>query len=337
MTRDTTGTAARVALRATAFSWPDRTVTVADLPGRATLNAAEREAMTGLGIGRIYADDTVSGFELASAAARDALARAGLAPSDIGALILIEPRAPESLMVSEATRLQAVLGLDRATVFTVGGLGCVSVTPALLTARGLIAADHEMDNVLIVHGSKPVAPLRYRHPVTVSGDGGMAAVISRTGPTRILDILQETNGDYWDLFAVDYRVRPANRWQERCRDLHDYTFLLAVESGTRLRAMHTKLLRRNNINPDDDLVHIGHNLSDGSLHFIEETLDVEITPACYDNLHHHGHLGPNDVLLNLRTAIERGELHPGQRALLINSSPVAAWSLVLVETHDDAG
>ncbi|HEY3873466.1 MAG TPA: hypothetical protein VGM10_34230 [Actinocrinis sp.] len=335
MTTEATGTAARVALRATAFSWPDRTVSVADLPGRATLNAAEREAMDGLGIDQVCADDAVGGFELARAAARDALAQAGLAPSDVSALVVIEPRAPEALMVSEATRLQAVLGLDRAVVFTVGGLGCVSLTPALLTARGLIAADSRTDNVLVVHGSKPVAPLRYRHPVTVSGDGGMAAVVSRTGPIRLLDILQESNGDYWDLFAVDYRIRPANRWRERCRDLHDYAFRLAVESGSRLRSMHARLLERNRLGPDDDVVHIGHNLSEGSLRFVEETLGVKIAPVCFDNLRRYGHLGPNDVLLNLRTAIERGELRGGRRALLINSSPVAAWSLVLVET--DAG
>lgn len=332
MTMEATRTAAGAALRSMAFSWPDRVVTVADLPGRATLNAAEREAMDSLGIDQVHADDTVSGFELACTAARDALAKAGVTACDVGALVVIEPRAPEALMVSEATRLQAVLGLQRATVLTVGGLGCVSITPALLTARGLIAADHEMDNVLIVHGSKPVAPLRYRHPVTINGDGAMATVVSRTGPTRLLDIVQESNGEYWDLFAVDYRIRPANRWQERCRDLHDYNFRLAIESGHRLRTMHTRLLQRNQLSPDDDVVHIAHNLSAGSLHFLEETLGIKITPACYDNLRQHGHLGPNDVLLNLDTALEHGELHHGQRALLINSSPVAAWSLTLIET-----
>ncbi|CAM3845413.1 ketoacyl-ACP synthase III family protein [Kibdelosporangium persicum] len=320
-----------VALKAVAFSWPDRAVAVAGLPGRAVLGATERETLAGLGIERIRADDAVSGFELAAGAARQALSRAGVAPADVGALVVIEPRSPETLMSSEATRLQAALGAGRAVVFSVGGLGCVSVTPALLAARGLVAADADMDNVLVVHGSKPVTPLRYRHPVTVNGDGGMAAVISRQGRVRIVDILQETNGDYWDLFAVDYRDRPSARWRERCRDLHDYSFALAVESGNRLRALYTKLLERNDLRAEDIDGHIGHNLSVGSLRFVEDALGVRIAGTCFDNLRQYGHLGPNDVLLNLQVAMENGELCDGQRVLLVNSSPVAAWSMVLVE------
>lgn len=329
-------TTAPVALRGLGFSWPDRTVPVAGLPGLAALGTSERETVAGLGIDEVRADDAVSGFELAAQAARKALADAGVAAADVGALVLVEPRAPETLMSSEVTRLQALLGAEQAVVFTVGGLGCVSVTPALLTARGLLAADPGLDNVVVAHGSKPVAPLRYRHPVTVSGDGGMAAVVARRGRVRIVDVLQETNGDYWDLFAVDYRTRPAGRWREQCRDLRDYSFRLAVESRNRMRALHAKLLARNGMGPDDLAGHVGHNLSAGSLRFIEETLGVTVVAACFDNLRRYGHLGPADVVLNLHTAVEHGELRAGQRAVLVSASPVAAWSMVLVEV-DGAG
>ncbi|MEU2775685.1 hypothetical protein ABZ646_22795, partial [Streptomyces sp. NPDC007162] len=60
-------------------------------------------------------------------------------------------------------------------------------------------------------------------------------------------------------------------------------------------------------------------------------------PACRENLRQYGHLGPNDVFLNLRTALDRKELAPGDLAVLINVSPVAAWSLLLVETGSQEG
>ena len=318
---------ALAALRATAFTWPDRTVAVDALPA---LTADERAACAGLGIEEIRADDTVSATDLAASACRAALAEAAVDPGDVGALVLVEPRAPDALLASDVTRLQALLGLAEATAFTVGGLGCVSSTPALLTARGLLAADPRLNHVLIAHGSKPAAPRRYRHPVTVNGDGGMAVVVSRSGPVRLLDLVQHSNGDYWDLFSLDYRTRPASRWVERCRDVREYTFRLAVESRNRLRALYAELLERNGLQPSDIDCHIAHNLSEGSLRFIAEALDTEVAPSCADNLRRYGHLGPADVLLNLHTELRAGGKRPGWRAVLVNASPAAAWSAALV-------
>ena len=322
------------ALAAVAVHQPDGTLPVAELPGLDRLGAAERETCARLGIDEVRADDSLSALDLAAGAAVRALTQAELTGSEIGALILIDSRAPEQLMSSHATRLQALLGADGALVFSVGGLGCVSLTPALLAARGLLAADRDLDHVLVAHGSKPPTPQRYRHPVTVSGDGGAAAVISRSGPVRILDIVQETNGEYWDLFHVDYRDRPTAQWREECRNQRTYSFKLAVETRNRLRAMHRRLLERNGLTTADISCYLSHNLSLGGFRFTEESLGIKISTTCFDNLRRYGHLGPNDVLVNLHTELERGILGDGQRAVLLSASPVAAWSLLLVEIGD---
>ncbi|WP_138958032.1 ketoacyl-ACP synthase III family protein [Streptomyces sp. YIM 121038] len=324
------------AIKAAACYHPDRVLPVAELPGLAELGDGERETCARLGIDEVRADETLSAFDLAVRAARQTLSEARLDAAELGALVLIDARVPDTLMSSAATRLQALLGAERALTFSVGGLGCVSLTPALLTARGLLAADGDLDHVLVVHGSKPPTPLRYRHPVTVSGDGGAAAVISRRGPVRVLDVVQETNGAHWDLFRVDYRDRPTARWREECRDIPQYSFRLAVESRIRLRALHQRLLDRNNLVPGDISRYLSHNLSEGTFRFTEEALGIKISTACFDNLRHYGHLGPNDVLLNLRTELDRGGLAEGQRAVLLSASPVAAWSLLLVEIGDGA-
>ncbi|MGW6270292.1 3-oxoacyl-[acyl-carrier-protein] synthase III C-terminal domain-containing protein [Streptomyces sp. NPDC055060] len=327
--------AVSVALRAVAHYLPQRTVKVAELPELAELAATEAETCLGLGIDEIRADD-LSATELAAGAASRALAEAGLSPDELDALIVIDARSPETLMSSEATRLQARLGARRAVTFSVGGLGCASISPALLAARGLLAADDSVDHVLIAHGSKPATPRRYRHPVTVSGDGGQAVLVSRHGPLRLLDVVQRTNGAYWDLFAVDYRDRPSAEWREECADVHGYSFKLAIETRNQLRELHRTLLDRNGMRPADVGCHLSQNLSLGSLRFTEETLGVELSGVCADNLRRYGHLGPSDVLLNLMSAIESGDLAEGQRGLLCNVSPVAAWSLLLVE-HGDGG
>ncbi|MFI9581317.1 hypothetical protein ACIHCQ_05625 [Streptomyces sp. NPDC052236] len=65
-------------------------------------------------------DDQLGAVDLAERAARRALDRAGLAARDLGALVTVESRAPETLLSSEPTRLQHLLGAETATVFSVG-------------------------------------------------------------------------------------------------------------------------------------------------------------------------------------------------------------------------
>ncbi|MFE7590132.1 3-oxoacyl-ACP synthase [Kitasatospora sp. NPDC057512] len=297
-----------------------------------TLDETERATRDRLGIETIRADDRLDSVTLAERAARLALDRAGLDARAVGALVMVESRVQETFLSSEVTRLQQRLGAENALAFSVGGLGCVSITPALLAARGLLAADPALDDVLVVHGSKPAAALRYRHPVTVNGDGGQALLLSRRGQIRIRDIAQLTNGRYWDLFHVDYRDRPTAQWREQCTEPETYSFRLAVETRNRLSSMLDDLLRRNGLGRGDVGGFVSQNLSAGSFAFLEDALDIELLPACRENLRRYGHLGPNDVFLNLGTALDRGEPAPGGLAVLINVSPVAAWSLLLVET-----
>ncbi|SDO80574.1 3-oxoacyl-[acyl-carrier-protein] synthase-3 [Streptomyces sp. cf386] len=319
---------APVAIRSAAWYLPEHTLPITEVR---TLDETERATRDGLGIETVRADDRLNSVTLAERAARRALEQAGIEARDLGALVMVESRVQETFLSSEVTRLQHLLGADNATTFSVGGLGCVSITPALLTARGLLAADPALDHVLVVHGSKPAAALRYRHPVTVNGDAGQALLLSRSGRTRVLDIAQLTNGRYWDLFHIDYRDRPTAQWREQCTEPRTYSFRLAMETRNRLSAMLGDLLRRNGIGRGDVAGFVSQNLSAGSFTFLEDSLDIELLPACRENLRRYGHLGPNDVFLNLRTALDRKELAPGDLAVLINVSPVAAWSLLLVE------
>ncbi|SCE23116.1 3-oxoacyl-ACP synthase [Streptomyces sp. OspMP-M43] len=333
-------TAPRVAINAVGRHLPDRPRPLAHLPELAGLDEAERLTCRGLGIDTVAVDDGLTAVGLAERAARDALDTAGIPAAALGALILVEPRAPETLISSDATRLQYALGADTALTFSVGGLGCVSSTPALLTARGLLAADPGLGPVLVVHGSKPAAARRYRHPVTVNGDSGLALVLGRpnaAAPVHLLDLVQRTNGRYWDLFGLEYRDRPTVEWREKCSDPPGYSFRLAMETRNRLAELVAELLARNGLTGADIAGYASQNLSAGSLAFIEESLDIALLPACRDNLRALGHLGANDTFLNLSTALARKELAEGDLAVLINVSPVAAWSVLLVETGPTSG
>jgi 3-oxoacyl-[acyl-carrier-protein] synthase-3 len=311
---------------------PTSSVAVADLPELATLTEQELAVCAALGIDRVPADDDIGAVELAACAGRRALADAGLEPADIDVLVTVESRAPDTLVSSESTRLQATLGVERAMAFSVGGLGCASITPALLTARGLLAADPDIAHILVVHGSKPATKRRYRHPVTVNGDSGGALVVSRQGPIRVQDILLETNGAYSDLFQVPYRDRIYDQWEESCTDLPGYSFRLAVETRNRLRALMARLLERNGLRQSDISCYVSQSLSIGAFRSYEDALDVKIAKSCFDNLARHGHLGANDVFFNLSSVISQGETADGGHTIALNVSPAAGWSVLLIDT-----
>jgi 3-oxoacyl-[acyl-carrier-protein] synthase III len=326
-----------IALVAAAWYLPETSVAVAELPELAVLSERDRATCAALGIDRVPVDDTLTAAELAVRAGRRALATAGLDPADVDVVLTVEPRAPETLVSSEATRVQELLGARRAMAFSVGGLGCASTTPALLAASGLLRADPGLETVLVLHGSKPATPGRYRHPVTVNGDSGGALLLGRRGPVRVRDILLETNGAYADLFRVEYRDDPYPLWREECTDPPGYSFRLAVETRNRLRALVARLLDRNGLGPADIACYLTQNLSTAAFRSWSEALGVTIAPACSANLARYGHLGPNDVFLNLTSAQEAGQFAEGDRAVLLNISPAAAWSALLVTTGGGAG
>lgn len=320
-----------ITLASVAVHLPPAVVQVADLPELSERTEQEQATALGLGIETVTVDDAASAPDLAVRAARDALANAGVDAADLDAVVYIESRVPQAFMASEAAHVQARLGAERALSFSVGGLGCVSITPALMAAGGLLASNPAMQHVLIAHGSKPPAPRRYRHPVTVNGEAGLGVVVSRDGPLRIVELTLETNGTYWDLFKVEFKDRPVDDWVEECADLPTYSFRLAIESRNRFRSMNESLLARQHLGMHDVDRFVMQNLSEGAFRFYEEAFAIRFAEACRTNVRRCGHLGPIDVLFNLSTAIESGEAREGERVLVMNASPSAAWSSMVVE------
>ena len=310
--------------------FPERRTAIATLAEVADIPAADRQLLTSFGIAEIRDGTGFSAAELAVGATRALLAgqAAGSGPR---ALIHISGRAPEALVASEATRVQHESGLFDAFSMGISDLGCATSSSALMVGRALLAANPSWPGLVIAHGVRPPGPHRFRRPVTVNGDGGMALLLSRSGPLRILDIELETNGRYWDIFKVDYVDRPYETWREECSDERAYSFSLAVESVKRFAAMNERLLRRNGRRIEDVDHFVMQNISVGAYRFYEQAFDISFAPVCAENLRRYGHLGPADIVVNLKAGLDSGEFAAGQLVLVMNNAPVAAWSSMLIE------
>ena len=319
-----------VALTSIAPWIPQGSVAVDELAETRTLNDVEAHTFRSLGIDTIAEDPATTAADMAAAAGAAALEARGLDPDGVGALLVVQPRVPEFFMASEATRVQAAIGATRAMTFSVADLGCVSSSAALITGRALLAGDDALANVLVVHASKSPTPRRYRHPVTINGEGAIAFLLAREGRPEMIDISLETDGSYWDLFRVAYRDIPYSQWYEQCASPKDYSFKLAIESRNRFTRMNEEILARNGRRMGDVDHYVMQNLSQGAFQFYEEFFGIAVAKACKTNLERYGHLGSMDVILNIHTAMETGEFSPGDLVLVMNNSPVAAWSTMLL-------
>lgn len=324
-----------VGIAAIEIAMPDTRLGMEDILDGTVMAARDRETARALGITevraagvRTAADVETYSHELAARAGRALLARTGLPADGLDALIHIPSRVPHKLMTSEVTRMQAALGAERAACLSVGDLGCASSSAAVLTAWSLLRAHQGWSNILITHGSVAPTPQRYRAPVTVSGDAGLAILLNRSPRYVVSDVRLRSDGRYWDLFAIDHLGGPWSSWAEQCKSEHEYSFTLAVRSGKLLQELAAHTLADLGASLTDVRHVIMQNLSIGAFHFYEQALGRPVSPVCSLNLRRYGHLGAADVFVNLASL--NGQTSRDDLVLILNNSPSAAWSVTVL-------
>jgi 3-oxoacyl-[acyl-carrier-protein] synthase-3 len=275
------------------------------------------------GIESVLVADELDGFELAARAAERCLRDDPRGGRGIGAVVLAALRVPTALVASDAARLQHRLGLTDAVAFSVGDLGCASTSVAVSLATALLGPQR-WERVLVVHGTAAPAWPRHRKPVTVLGDAGVAVIVGRAPVFEILAERAETDGRFWDLFSVDYG-KPRADWAEKCRDEREFVVGLTVETRRRVARLTADVLDEAGLSPGQLDCLVTQNTSTGALTFHADVTGVGTHECCAANLRRYGHLGPVDVLLNLSGAL--ATLPGGAHVLVVNSSPVAAWSV----------
>jgi len=148
------------------------------------------------------ADETTA--TLGAEAARRALAAAGLAPGDIG-LIVLATATPDNTFPASATKVQALLGIDDCVAFDVAAV-CSGFLYALTVADTMLRSGHGRHALVI--GSETFSRIldwQDRATCVLFGDGAGAVVLS-TQPDSARGILASklhAQGRYGDMLYVD--------------------------------------------------------------------------------------------------------------------------------------
>lgn len=282
------------------------------------------------GVDSVHVESNLSVSEMGVRAAEKLFNKHTINPEEVDLLIYISPRAPDFLMSSETTRVKSALECTKAFPLCLSDLGCVNISSALSVASAMMKSNG-YSNALIVTGSQPFSPNRFRFPVSIIGDAGMAVYLTHSEENVLLSNQLEVKGEYWDLFKVDYKNVDSTKWAVKCRDIAEYTFKLAITSQRVFRRQCETIINSPELNSQSINHYLMQNISSNAYQFYEDSLEISFSPVCSRNLSLYGHLGSIDIILNYFTLIESGTVKKGDFTLILNNSPVAAWGSTLLQ------
>jgi 3-oxoacyl-[acyl-carrier-protein] synthase-3 len=196
----------RSVIRGTGSALPSRIVTNAELAERVDTSDEWIFARTGIRQRHIAGEGETTGT-LAVAAARQALNAAGLAPEDIG-LIILATATPDRTFPATATSVQRALGVGGGIAFDMQAV-CSGFVYALVAADSLLrtgAARHAL--VIGAETFSRILDWEDRTTCVLFGDGAGAVVLSAEdvapadGPGIFVTQLH-ADGEHEDLLYVD--------------------------------------------------------------------------------------------------------------------------------------
>ncbi len=192
----------RATIAGVGSSLPARKVTNAELADRVDTSDEWIVERTGIR-SRYIADDSETTGTLATAAARAALAHAGIDAGKVG-LIVLATATPDQTFPSTATKVQAALGIDDCIAFDVHAV-CTGFLYALSVADSMVRSG-AADTALVIGAEtfSRILDWEDRGTCVLFGDGAGAIVLTaEDGERGILATKLHADGRHNELLYVD--------------------------------------------------------------------------------------------------------------------------------------
>jgi 3-oxoacyl-[acyl-carrier-protein] synthase III len=280
------------------------------------------EAARRLGIREVPLCKGETGSELALAACRQALERAGVAATELQAIIDYTILPQEYLVPAwnMSNKLQHELGATNA--FTVGfsGGGASNFVVALSGAAAMLESDASIKNILMVAGDVTIPGNRVLHPddpVTVMGDGASAVVVQRGASSCVVSETELwSDGANHDVCCIPGGALAHPASEELYRVVLDKARYDAAPKYEMLARMAQEVLERAGIRAEDVRQFVYPDLSSEDRGRMQAALGFQDEQMSCSNLAARGHLQGNDLAANFLAATESGELNAGDAVLM---------------------
>jgi 3-oxoacyl-[acyl-carrier-protein] synthase-3 len=309
----------RVEIKSLATYVPPRVLTNADL--EKMVETTDEWILQRTGIRqRHIADPGVATSDLATMAAREAIAKAGLTPDDIG-VIIVGTVTPDMLFPSTACLVQAKLGASNAWGFDLSA-ACSAFTYAL-TAGNAIVASGGAKYALVIGADVMSSIIDYTDRATcvLFGDGAGAVVLGVSADDNVgildYDHMIDGNGGPALCMPAGGSKLPASHETVDQR-LHyvkqdgQQVFKFAVRNTGEICE---RLLKRNNLTGDDLDLFVSHQANKRIIMSAAERIGMPEHKVII-NIDEYGNTTAGTIPLALHTAVETGRLKKGDLILL---------------------
>ncbi len=315
---------------------PERVVTNADLAGLMDTSDEWIRQRTGIEERR-WVEGNVGPAELAENAARQALAEAGLEPTDLD-LILFATLSPDLNFPGSSCLLQARLGCPGIATLDIRNQ-CTGFVYGLAVADQFIRAG-TMKNILVVgaevHSTGLDISTRGRDVTVLFGDGAGAAVLTATeGESRLLDSRLHADGAHHEILMVE---APASRSNPRLTEAmlaegRHYpsmqgraVFKHAVE---RLPEVVGEVLAGNGYDLDDVDVLVPHQANLRINQMAARSLGLPEHKVVH-NIQRYGNTTAASIPIALHEAVVDGRVQPGHLVVLAAFGAGLTWGASLI-------
>ena len=296
---------------------PERILSNYDLEQMVDTSDAWIFARTGIRSRHIAAPDEKT-VDMAEAAARQALADAGLQAEDLD-LIVVATTTPDQIFPSTACLLQARLGNHGAPAFDIQAV-CTGFIYALATADRFIRSGGVRHALVIgVDSMSRVVDWTDRGTCILFADGAGAVVLSASDEPGIISTRIHADGAYAELLQV-----PGG--ETRMTMQGNAVFRMAVRT---LGEIVQETLAANTLTPEDIDWLVPHQ---ANIRIIQATADKLGLPMerVVMTVEHHGNTSAASVPLALDDAARRRCFQPGQRLLLEAFGGGFTWGSALL-------
>jgi 3-oxoacyl-[acyl-carrier-protein] synthase-3 len=273
-------------------------------------------------------------FTMGYAAAREALEKADILPTEVG-LIICATATPEHTFPSTASLIQDALGATQAGAFDLSA-GCAGFVYALsLGSQVIQGGGHK---VVLIVGSETLSRItdwKDRATCILFGDGAGAVVLQASEqPGGVLSSLVRSDGSGGDLLIIPAGGSKLPTSAETV--LRNQHFIQMDGSevfrfGTRVVDKATReVVERAGLTLDDIELFIPHQANLRIIRAGARTLGVDES-RIFVNLDKYGNTSSASIPLALCEAAECGRLRPGDHLVLVGFGAGLAWAAAAVQ------
>jgi len=322
---------AKAVILGTGSCLPVRTVSNADLERMVDTSDEWIATRTGIRQRRI-AGAGEQNYQLATKAARRALAMADISPEELE-LIVVATISPHMLMPSTACFVQAELGAANAFAYDISA-ACAGFTYGLDLARNYIQNRPDM-KILLIGSETLSARVNWedRNTCVLFGDGAGAVVVSGATDGRgVFGSNLRSDGTLGNLLSMD---SPESCNPDLRREEWHGAFIRMSGGDVFKHAVRlmedsvTTLLRRHNLTIDDIDLLIPHQANIRILNNLRERLGIA-EERVFINLSQYGNTSAASVPIALDEACRQGRMARGDIVLFCTFGGGLTWGSLLM-------